>query len=380
MPLYAVARPCRTTESMLRALALAALGLVAGAAPAAAYAQDPTGGTAPEPAPESTRARSLAPPPTANLYGKPAPRIRRFACRSDCGAAGAARPGSLVRIRGRNLAPLAEVVFLGADGDADDTSVAPRRVRRRSALARVPRTAASGPIALVRADGTRSPAAARPLTIEPRPADVPAGIIDAEVQGSKVFFGARRPAELSYVVGGSRPASVQVELVRADDGAVVEQWAPGEVEPGIAQSVRWDGTVDGEVQRDGVYEFRVTATDGSGVRATSSAAQEPGALGAPGARASASLGRGARRVHVPALPLPADRRARLRRSGGQVRRRPRPPGPGRVRRVRHADRRRARRRREVQAVPVRRRQLRRDRRRADAASTSATCTCARRRS
>ena len=202
---------------------LAALGLLALAAPAGAYAQDSTGGTTPTPAepPESSRARALAPPPTANLYGKPAPRIRRFACRSDCGAAGAARPGSLVRLRGRNVAPLAEVVFLGAPGEADDTSVVPRRVRARSLLARVPRTAASGPIALVRADGTRSPASARPLTIEPYPVDVPAGMIDAEVQGSKVFFGARRPAELSYVVGGSRPATVQVELVRAADGAVV---------------------------------------------------------------------------------------------------------------------------------------------------------------
>ena len=267
---------------------LAALGLLALAAPAAAYAQDSTGGTTPTPAepPESSRARALAPPPTANLYGKPAPRIRRFACRSDCGAAGAARPGSLVRLRGRNVAPLAEVVFLGAPGEADDTSVVPRRVRARSLLARVPRTAASGPIALVRADGTRSPASARSLTIEPHPVDVPAGMIDAEAQGSKVFFGARRPAELSYVVGGSRPATVQVELVRAADGAVVQQWTPGEVEPDVAQTVRWDGTVDGEVQRDGVYQFRVTATDQSGLRAASSTAGEPGALGAPGARAS----------------------------------------------------------------------------------------------
>lgn len=309
MPPAAVARSCRTTESMpfgprahaarrawaalaaRRALAgpaLAALGLFAVAAPAAAFAQDSTGGTAPSTAEslESARARSLAPPPTANLYGKPAPLIARFACRSACGAAGAARPGSLVRLRGRNLKPFAEVVFLGADGDSDDTSVAPRRVRRRSALARVPRTAVSGPIAVVRADGTRSPASARPLTVEPAPVAVPAGMIDAEVQGSKVFFGAQRPAELSYVVGGSRPASVEVELVRGADGAVVVRWAPGEVQPGIAQTVRWDGTVDGKVQRDGLYEFRVTSTDASGVRATSTTAAQPGAPGAPGAGAS----------------------------------------------------------------------------------------------
>jgi len=290
MPRFAVARPCRKTESVICAAAatLATLGLAASAAPAGALVQDPTGGTAPNAAepPESSRARALAPPPTANLYGKPAPLIRRFACRSACGAAGAARPGSLIRIRGRNLAPLDEVVFLGAEGDADDTSVAPRRVRRRSALARVPRTAASGPLVVVRADGTRSPASRRSLAVEPEPADVPTGMIDAEVQGAKVFFGARRPAELSYVVGGSRPATVQVELVRAADGVVVAQWAPGEVAPKVAQTVQWDGTVDGEVQTDGLYQFRVTATDSSGATATSSTADEHGTLGAPGARAS----------------------------------------------------------------------------------------------
>jgi murein DD-endopeptidase MepM/ murein hydrolase activator NlpD len=270
------------------ALGLAALGLAA-AAPAGALAQEPTGGTAPTAptaSPESSRARSLAPPPTANLYGKPAPLIRRFACRSACASAGVARPGSLVRIFGHNLAPLDEVVFLGAVGDADDTSAAPRRVRRHSVLARVPRTAAGGPIVVVRGDGTRSPASAKQLAVAPRPVAVPAGMIDAEVQGSKVFFGARRPAELSYVVGGSQAASVQVELVRAADGAVVQQWAPGEVEPDVPQTVRWDGTVDGEVQRDGIYQFRVSSTDASGARATSSAAGSagPGAFGAPGAR------------------------------------------------------------------------------------------------
>ena len=290
MPRTAVARSCRKTESLTSAaaIALATVGLAVVATPAGAFAQDPTGGTAPtatEP-PESARARSLAPPPTANLYGKPAPLIRRFTCRSACGAAAAARPGSLVRIRGRNLAPLDEVVFLGGEGDADDTSVAPRRVRRHSALARVPRTATSGPLVVVRADGTRSPASRRTLIVEPQPAEVPAGMIDAEVQGAKVFFGARRPAELSYVVGGPRPAVVQVELVRAADGASVEQWAPGEIAPGVAQTVQWDGTVAGEVQSDGLYQFRVTATDSSGVAATSSTADEHGALGAPGARAS----------------------------------------------------------------------------------------------
>ena len=282
MPRSAVARPCRTTESV----GLAAL-VLALAAPVAAQAQVPTGGTSPTPpsAPAtSERERALAPPPTANLYGNPAPLIKRFACRSSCGA-GVARPGSLIRIRGRNAGRVDEVVFLGAEGDGDDTSAAPRRVRRRAVLARVPHTAVSGALVLVRRDGTRSPASAKPLAIEPRPVAVRAGTIEAEVQGSKVFYGARRPAELSYVVGGSRPASVQVALVRAADGAVVQQWSADAVQPGVAQTVRWDGTVEGKVQRDGLYQFRVASIDDAGAGASSVGAT-PAAIGPAGASLS----------------------------------------------------------------------------------------------
>ena len=290
MPRTAIARLRRTTD--LRAgRALAALALVVAVTPAAASAQEATGGTAPEApgAPEASRLQALAPPPTANLYGESAPRIRRFACRSSCAASGAARPGSLVRIRGSRLERLAEVVFLGGSGDADDTSVAPRGARRRSVLARVPRSASSGPMVVARANGTRSPASRRRLIVEPSPVAVPAGMVDAEVQGSKVFFGAPRPAELLYVVGGTQPASVAIELVRAADGAIVERWAPRQVEPGVPQSVRWDGIAGRSVERDGLYQFRVTATDPSGGQAMSSdaagALAGSGAPGAPGARA-----------------------------------------------------------------------------------------------
>lgn len=175
-----------------------------------------------------------------------------------------------MRIRGRHLKSVGEVLFLGAAGEADDASVAPRAAKRRSLLARVPLSAATGPIALALGDGTRSPASQQPLSVEPRPVQPPAGVIDAEVQRQKVFFGEQREAELSYVVGGSEPASVQVELVRAADGAPIEQWTPGEVQPGVPQTIRWDGTVDGKLQRDGVYRFQVTATSGSGRLATSS--------------------------------------------------------------------------------------------------------------
>jgi hypothetical protein len=188
-----------------------------------------------------------------------------------------------VRVAGRGLKRVEEVIFLGAGGEGDDASVAPRRAGRRSLLARVPRTAASGRLAVALADGTRSAATRAELAVEPVPVDVPPGVIDAEAQRRKVFFGGQRPAELSYVVGGSEPAEVVVELVRADDGAAIKEWAPARVEPGVPQTVRWDGTVAGRVQREGVYQFRVTATDASGVGATSSKTAAPVVAAAPGA-------------------------------------------------------------------------------------------------
>jgi murein DD-endopeptidase MepM/ murein hydrolase activator NlpD len=280
MPRSAVVRSCRGTEHVGRRVAIGAGLLVAlGAAAAPAVAQ--TGGAAPGPA--QSPAAEAAPPPTANLYGRPAPRIKRLACRSACAAtAAAARPGSLVRLTGRGLKRVDEVIFLGADGDgADDASVAPRSARRRALVVRVPRTAVTGRVAVALPDGTRSPATAAPLTVEPAPAVLPAGVIDAEAQGHKVFFGAQREAELSYVVGGLEPASVLVELIRGSDGAAIAHWSPGDVQPGVAQTIRWDGTAAGAVQPDGVYQFRVTATDASGTRAMSS--QEPVDPEAPGA-------------------------------------------------------------------------------------------------
>jgi murein DD-endopeptidase MepM/ murein hydrolase activator NlpD len=272
-PQDAVVRPCRRTEYVGRCVAFAALAFLGTAAPATAQ----SGGTAPSsppPVKETAPTTALAPAPTANLYGRPAPLIKRFACRTSCASATSVRPGSLVRLAGRNLKNVEEVIFLGADDDgADDASVGPRSARNRALAARVPRTAVTGRIAVALRDGTRSPATALPLTVESAPPVLPAGAVDAEAQGHKVFFGAERPAELSYVVGGSQPANVLVELIRGTDGAPIAQWSPGAVEPGVPQTVRWDGTAAGQVQRDGVYQFRVTAVDPSGERAMSS--QEP---------------------------------------------------------------------------------------------------------
>jgi hypothetical protein len=158
----------------------------------------------------------------------------------------------------------------------------PRR-KHRSPLLSIAALAAvvpavSGSAALAR-EATEGTPSAAPVTTAAQ------GTIDATVESRKVFFGGPR-AVLSYVVGGSEPADVQVELMRVADGAVVRRWALGMVEPGAARALRWDGTIGGEVQPDGAYEFRVAAVGASGTRATSGAPDRPHALEAPGAWAS----------------------------------------------------------------------------------------------
>lgn len=230
------------------------LGLTALALPSPATAQTPTGGT---------------------LAG-PVPQVRMLACRTNCAALGAARPGSLVRLRGRALALVEEVVFQGAPGAADDVAVAPRRARRTYVDVRVPRTAASGPVVVISADGGESTRTAMPLTIEAAP-PAPAGSgatpgIDVEVQGDKVFYGAERQAQVSYLVRDSQPVTVVVELIRATDGVAIARWKPVVVAPNTPQTVAWDGTAGGRVQREGRYLFRITAKTQSGATASSSQA------------------------------------------------------------------------------------------------------------
>ena len=247
-------------------------------------------------------ARSLAPvalllaaaaPATAATAGgasaTPTPRVAQVLCRTDCAGVATARPGSVVRLRGRALDQVERIVFQGARGGADDTDAVPRIARARFLDVVVPLTAVSGRLVAVNADGAQSRATSRiALIVEPGAA-APAELrstgsevtsVDTELQTHKVFYGAERKATLVYLLRGSAPAVVHVELVRAD-GVVVARWTQGPVAPDTPQSVVWDGTTGGVVEEQGRYEFRVFAETSDGVRVQSSAA-EPGRDAATG--------------------------------------------------------------------------------------------------
>jgi murein DD-endopeptidase MepM/ murein hydrolase activator NlpD len=232
----------------------------------------------------ATTATAAATPPTGGAQAGPTPRLRSLLCRTACAGVSVARAGSRVRVRGRALARVDSVVFEGLEGAADDVAVAPLRARKKYVDARVPRTAVSGPVVLVSADGAESAPSAVPLTIDtaapPATSGTGGGLgIDVEVQGNRVFYGAERMAQVSYLVRGSQPANVAVELVRLSDGVAITRWEPGLAPPETPQMVTWDGTAGGKVQRDGRYAFRVFAQSASG--ATASSSQAPPAATAP---------------------------------------------------------------------------------------------------
>jgi murein DD-endopeptidase MepM/ murein hydrolase activator NlpD len=218
-------------------------------------------------------------PPTGGAVAGPTPKIRAMACRTACMGVMAGHVGSRVRVTGKSLKRTDSVVFEGAPGDADDVSVTPLRAKKKYVDARVPRTAVTGPVMLVSTDGTQSAPTVAPLTIDPTPAPSSAsgGLgIDVEVQGNRVFYGGARQAQVSYIVRDSDPVSVAVELVRLSDGLAITRWEPGVVQPNVPQTIAWDGTAGGKVQKDGRYAFRVFATTASGATASSAQATAPG--------------------------------------------------------------------------------------------------------
>jgi murein DD-endopeptidase MepM/ murein hydrolase activator NlpD len=76
------------------------------------------------------------------------------------------------------------------------------------------------------------------------------------------YYGIQRP-RLRYEIASDRPANdLRIDVVGLN-GEVVKSFYRNDVAPGTADSVRWDGTVDGrKPAKNGRYTFRVAPQDG----------------------------------------------------------------------------------------------------------------------
>jgi murein DD-endopeptidase MepM/ murein hydrolase activator NlpD len=248
----------------------------------AAHAGSGTGGATASPAP--------TPAPGAGAVAAPLPasrkvKLTRVACVSGCAGAGAIRPGGVLRVRGTGLMRALEVDFGGAPGPDDDVAAVPAIRRKTSVDVRVPLGAVTGTVAVVDPDGLPSRPLAAPLTVAPAPAPAGGPSIEVDARAPRAFFDGTTPIRASYVVHDDRPVTVQAQVVRLADGAVVASWSPGTVQPETPQTLEWDGLAAGQLGRAGRYAFRVSAADEAGtVRATSAQAGPGSAPGdaAPG--------------------------------------------------------------------------------------------------
>jgi hypothetical protein len=212
-----------------------------------------------------TAAAGAAPTLAADTGGSASssePKPESVSCSERCAALDAAQPGSTVRVYGSDLKQVAEVIFLGGKGTADDVSATPNKVRSRTVYVRVPAKAIGGPLVLVNGDGTAS-APTPPIDVDHGATKITAsdtrGAIDAKVEFRKAYFDGRRPVALSYLVKGAQPVSVTVTLVRAGSETVVGTWSADGVQPGTVQRIRWNG-MDATTKKSatrGRYEFRV---------------------------------------------------------------------------------------------------------------------------
>lgn len=206
-------------------------------------------------------------------FASAAATIASVTCQTACAGVHEADHGSIVRLRGRDMRDVREVVFLGGPGGADDAVVPAKGVTATTVDARVPQGAGTGPLQVRNGDGQTSEPSREELMVgEPLPeasgdgpgtarliADtVHSASIDAKVEARTVYFAGTTAARLRLVAKGEAPLTVTVALVRASDGAVVRRWTPDPLEPGTTASVTWDGKVGSSVPtRRGRYQFQV---------------------------------------------------------------------------------------------------------------------------
>ena len=149
-----------------------------------------------------------------------------------------------------------------------------------SALAAVPASARSGPVAVLDASGRRSLRWTGLLVDDPLRASgptsrwaPPARCAWRVSKPRRIFYGGAQKAVFTYRVIGAGAMDLQVNLVRSSDGKIVQNWdRPGSA-PGAHNRVIWNGSVGGRVPPDGRYAFRVSALGAStaGLRTAPSA-------------------------------------------------------------------------------------------------------------
>jgi murein DD-endopeptidase MepM/ murein hydrolase activator NlpD len=215
--------------------------------------------------------------------------VARVSCVKQCASRGRVRQGGTIRLIGSNLSGVSTVIFLGGAGKADDMPVSVSPTSDRRLNVKVPMNATSGRLSVETGDAVTTSAKTKVLSILPPPPPPPTTGQLTPVPGPRdpngpqletatstnvAFAGSSRGITFSYRVTASSPVSVEVDLLRASDGGVVQTWQVPNVQPDAVQSITWRGVSSGQLQPDGRYAWRLTATGATGAKARSAQVQD----------------------------------------------------------------------------------------------------------
>ena len=219
----------------------------------------------------------------------PTPQVTKVRCVRVCASRGRVRQTGRIQLRGSGLSGVVKVTFLGARGKSDDVTVKVHPAGDSKITLRVPLNAMSGRLALV-APGTVTtsatteslailPAPPPPpsrgkLTPVPGPRDPGGPALETATSTNKAYAGSRRGVTFSYRITAPAPVSVEIDLLRETDGSIVQSWQEPAVQPGVTGNVNWTGVSGGQLQPDGRYAWRLTATGASGAKARSAQVQD----------------------------------------------------------------------------------------------------------
>jgi murein DD-endopeptidase MepM/ murein hydrolase activator NlpD len=204
---------------------LAGLGavLVALAAAGPAGAAEDTTGSAGGSSAATGGSRYFAPPQIASLQ-----------CATGCGGSATAsrsrvlavREKGVLRIRGRNLDEVRNVLFLGAPGRGDNLGVAPERATARSLDVKVPVGAGSGRVVLIDPRGHSSPPSRTALRVLVDPGAPSSQGIIWPVRGTLTgWFGEQRPGHVHTGLDIATAAGTPIRAAAA--GTVILLGAQG---------------------------------------------------------------------------------------------------------------------------------------------------------
>lgn len=192
------------------------------------------------------------------------PRVSDVVCISKCGGVHKATVDSKVRVSGRHLRNVSEVLFTAQGGGK--TTTEPVAVSGRSVTAKVPDGAMTGRPKVVDSydNSARSPRTLRivdPGQIEPSTFKLQ----DASANPRKSYYYGTRKPQVRYMFTNSEPTSVRIEVVRRGNGAVVDSWVEPAQEPNTTHTAKWDGIQGASRKpvRNGGYKFRVGPQNGS---------------------------------------------------------------------------------------------------------------------